>query len=137
MFEPENDTFLRRVVEAGNKRSVPLPLPGCLIELPTWDRERTRIQSDVVFVAAPPRRVNTRQEYQTSRLKLATDLGFCQLLIELFGRLFVFLPSQLCPLLSLVDRGLGGHPDGLFGSAANFQFKPEADQRGSRPGSGE
>lgn len=52
---------------------------------------------------------------------LATDLGLCQLLIEFFGRLFVLLPSQLSPLLSLVDRGLGGHPDGLFGSAARFR----------------
>lgn len=40
-----------------------------------------------------------------------------QLHVEFLGRLLMLLPGELCPLLSLVDRIFGRHPDGMLGSA--------------------
>lgn len=59
----------------------------------------------------------------------STNVGYLchsQLLVEFFGRPLVLIPGQLCPFLGVVNCGLGGHPDGLLGSAENRVSRNES-----------
>lgn len=61
-----------------------------------------------------------REKRNCLLLPASTNVGYLcrsELLVEFFGRPLVLISSFLCPLLSVVNRSLGGHPDGQLGSA--------------------